>query len=78
MKVNNQKRLAAQLLKCSEKRIRFDPDKLSDIKEAITKIDIRGLINDKVIYCEMKRISQLFRGVQKCGYVGVITGIRST
>jgi len=49
MKVNNQKRLAAQILKCSRKKIRFDPDSLSDIKEAITKADIRGLIKDKII-----------------------------
>lgn len=49
MKLDNQKRLAAQILKCSEKRIRFDPDRLSDIKEAITKVDIRGLIKDKAI-----------------------------
>jgi len=49
MKVNNQKRLAAQILKCSKKRIKFDPDRLSDIKEAITKADIKGLIKDKAI-----------------------------
>ena len=49
MRLDNQKRLAAGILKCSKKRIRLDPDSLSDIKEAITKADIRGLINDKVI-----------------------------
>lgn len=49
MKLDNQKRLAARILKCSEKRIRFDPDRLSDIKEAITKVDIRGLIKDKAV-----------------------------
>lgn len=49
MKLDNQKRLAAQILKCSEKRIKFDPDRLSNIKEAITKVDIRGLIKDKAI-----------------------------
>lgn len=49
MKLNNQKRLAAQILKCSKKRIRFDPDRSSDIKEAITRIDIKGLIKDKAI-----------------------------
>ncbi len=49
MKLNNQKRLAAQILKCSKKRIRFDTDRLSDIKEAITKVDIKGLIKDKAI-----------------------------
>lgn len=49
MKLDTQKRLAAQLLKCSKKRVRFDTERLEDIKEAITKADIRGLINDKVI-----------------------------
>ena len=49
MKVDNQKRLAAQILKCSKKRIKFDPDRLSDIKEAITKADIKGLMKDKAI-----------------------------
>ena len=41
-----QRRLAAQILKCGENRIRFDPDKLTEIKEAITKTDIRSLINN--------------------------------
>jgi len=49
MKIDNQKRLAGQILKCSKKRVKFDPDSSSDIKEAITKADIRGLIKDKVI-----------------------------
>ena len=44
-----QRRLAAQLLKCGENRIRFDKDSLSDIKEAITKTDIRSLINSGII-----------------------------
>ena len=49
MKLDNQKRLAAQMLKCSGKRVKFDTDRLDDIKEAITKVDIRGLIKDKAI-----------------------------
>ena len=54
MKKNNiqldvQRRLSAQILKCGENRIRFEPERLSDIKEAITKADIRTLINNKVI-----------------------------
>jgi large subunit ribosomal protein L19e len=49
MKLNNQKRIAADILKCSAKRIKLDGDRLSDIKEAITKADIRGLIKDKAI-----------------------------
>ena len=49
MKLDNQKRLAACVLKCSKKRIILDPDRSSEIKEAITKVDIRGLIKDKAI-----------------------------
>ena len=49
MKLKLQKRLAADILKCSEKRIWFDPTRLEDIKEAITKIDVRSLINDRAI-----------------------------
>ncbi len=44
-----QRRLAASVLKCSPKRIIFDEAKLTEIKEAITKFDIRRLINSKVI-----------------------------
>ena len=44
-----QRRLAAQILKCGKNRIRFDPDRLGDIKEAITKSDIRYLINNGVV-----------------------------
>ncbi|MBD3361938.1 50S ribosomal protein L19e [Candidatus Woesearchaeota archaeon] len=47
--MNLQKRLAAKILKCSPSRVVFDTDKLSEIKEAITKFDIRGLINKNII-----------------------------
>ena len=47
--LTTQKRLSAQILKCSPKRVKFDVNSLEDIKEAITKADIRGLINDKAI-----------------------------
>ena len=49
MKLNLQKRLAAGILKCSEKRIWLDSSRLEDIKEAITNADIRSLIADGVI-----------------------------
>ncbi|MBW2988972.1 50S ribosomal protein L19e [Candidatus Woesearchaeota archaeon] len=49
MKLNKRKRLAAQILKCSKKRIRLDQDRLEEIKESITKADIRSLIKDKAI-----------------------------
>ena len=44
-----QKRLAAEILNCSSYRIRFDSSKIKDIKEAITKADIRILINKGII-----------------------------
>ena len=44
-----QKRLAADILKCSPQRIRFDETRLADIKEAITKVDVRSLIKEGVI-----------------------------
>jgi len=44
-----QKKLAGQILKCSKKRIRFDPESLDEIKEAITKVDVRSLINQGLI-----------------------------
>lgn len=49
MKLNTKKRIAADLLKCSAKRIRFDNTRLEDIKEAITKADIKSLVKDKAI-----------------------------
>lgn len=44
-----QKRIASGILKCSKKRVRLDPERLSDIKEAITKADVRGLIKQGII-----------------------------
>jgi len=45
MKFTTQKRIAAQILRVGTSKVWFDPDKLSDIKEAITKSDIRSLIS---------------------------------
>lgn len=44
-----QKRLAGQVMKCSKKRVIFDEDRLDEIKEAITKIDIRALVKKEAI-----------------------------
>ncbi len=50
MLLKNQKRLAAEILKSSKNRIRFDQSRLDEIKEAITKAAVRGLINSGAIY----------------------------
>jgi large subunit ribosomal protein L19e len=49
MMLKLQKKLAASVAGCSPKRIVFDPAKVEDIKEAITKTDIRLLIGDGTI-----------------------------
>lgn len=43
------RRLAADILGVGERRIRFDPDKISDVKNAMTRIDVEDLIKNKVI-----------------------------
>ena len=47
--LNVQRRLAAQILKCGLNRVKFDPDRLDDIKESITKKDIKLLVNKGAI-----------------------------
>ncbi|MBT4605095.1 50S ribosomal protein L19e [archaeon] len=42
--MNPRKRLAARILKISPKKVVFDESALSEIKEAITRSDLRGLI----------------------------------
>ena len=49
MNVKNQKKIAAQLLKIGVKRVKIDHSKLSEVKEAITKTDVRSLIRSGVI-----------------------------
>ena len=49
MDISNKRRVAAQVLKCSPYRVHFDETRLTEIKEAITKLDIRGLAKDGAI-----------------------------
>ncbi len=44
-----QRRLAAQILKCGKNRVVFDPNKLEEITEAITKTDVRSLVSNGAI-----------------------------
>jgi large subunit ribosomal protein L19e len=46
MELKLQKRLASQIIGCSPKKVRFDESRLDEIKESITKNDIRALIKD--------------------------------
>jgi large subunit ribosomal protein L19e len=49
VKLRVQKRLAADVLKCSPKRVWIGPDESGDIKEAITKVDIKSLVKKGLI-----------------------------
>ncbi|MBI2110521.1 50S ribosomal protein L19e, partial [Candidatus Woesearchaeota archaeon] len=49
MILKSQRRIAAQLLKVGSNRIWFDSERLEEIKESITKADIRSLIQDGAI-----------------------------
>jgi len=54
MNLGNKKSLASKTLKIGKKRIKFVKSRLKEIKDAITKEDIRGLIEDGAI--EVKEI----------------------
>ena len=72
-----QKRLAARVLKCGINRVWLDPENLDEIKEAITKTDIRQLVGQGLIarkelnntskFWARKRKTQKIKGKQK-GY----------
>jgi len=53
--VAGQRRLAASLLKCGVNRVWFDPERLSDIENAISREDLRGLITEGVIKAHQKK-----------------------
>ncbi len=75
MMLKLQKRLAGSVLNCSPKRVVFDPARLEDIKEAITKTDIRLLIGEGAILKQQekgvsraranKRIRQKSKGLRR-------------
>ncbi|MCS7136231.1 MAG: 50S ribosomal protein L19e [Nitrososphaerota archaeon] len=50
MSLTLQKRLAAELLKCGESRVRFDKERLDEIEAAISREEIKRLIEDGAIY----------------------------
>ena len=55
MNLNAQKRMAAEILKCGENRVYFDPYLQDEIKMAITREDIRNLIKEGIIQKKYKK-----------------------
>ncbi|MEM3126905.1 MAG: 50S ribosomal protein L19e [Candidatus Woesearchaeota archaeon] len=51
---SNKKKIVARILKCSPNRVIFDQNKLEEIGEAITRKDLRNLINNEVILKKQK------------------------
>ncbi len=55
MDLKNQRRLAAELLKCGENRVWLDPDNLEEIEKAVTRRDIKNLIKQGLIKAKKKK-----------------------
>lgn len=55
MQLTVQRRLAAYVGKCSPNRVKFNTGHMSEIKEAITKSDIRSLIKEGIIVIRPKQ-----------------------
>lgn len=62
MNLRNKKQLAARLYGVGLNRVKFDEARLNDIKEAITKRDIKGLVISGAISIEVKH------GASKSGF----------
>jgi large subunit ribosomal protein L19e len=55
MNLKPQKRMAAEILKCGENRVYFDPYLIEDISLAITREDVRNLIKQGAIQKKYKQ-----------------------
>jgi large subunit ribosomal protein L19e len=49
MSLRNQKRIAADVLKIGKSRVWIDPDRFEDVSVAITRGDVRGLVDEGAI-----------------------------
>ena len=74
MRLTVQRRLAADVLGCSPKDVKFVESKLKEIKEAITRTDIRVLIAQGVINKSKK--SESSRGRARVNHIQKVKGSR--
>jgi large subunit ribosomal protein L19e len=51
----SQKRIVSSILKCGVNRVWFDPARLPDIENAISREDLRGLVADGAIKARQKK-----------------------
>ncbi|MDR0334933.1 MAG: 50S ribosomal protein L19e [Methanomassiliicoccaceae archaeon] len=55
MDLSNQRRMAAEVLKCGENRVWIDPDKIEEAADCITRADIRTAIASGLIKAKPKQ-----------------------
>jgi large subunit ribosomal protein L19e len=55
MNLKNQRRMASELLKCGVNRVWIDPNRSEDVSDAITRADVRTLINSGTIVARQKK-----------------------
>ncbi|MCU0632839.1 MAG: 50S ribosomal protein L19e [Methanolinea sp.] len=60
-----QKRISASILKCGVNRVRFDPERASDIQNAISREDLRTLIDEDAIQALQPRGNSRGRAREK-------------
>jgi len=65
MATNTVRRIASDILRAGESKIRFKPDAMQKIGEALTREDVRSLIADGSIYAIAKRGVSRLRGRTK-------------
>ena len=75
MRLGNQKRISAEMLGVGKSKVWFDTEHMTEIKEAITKGDVRTLIRKRIIQRRpelghsrvraRKRLTQRRKGRQK-------------
>lgn len=65
MNLKLQKTLAGKVVKKSRKKVKINEDRIEDVKEAITKSDIRSLIDDGAISVETDKGISRFQAKQR-------------
>ena len=52
--LKNQRRMAAEILKCGENRVWIDPEKIEEVEDCITRADVRTAIASGLIKAKAK------------------------
>lgn len=62
MSIRTVRRMAADILKCGENKVKINPDRLSDASSALTRDDVKVMIMQGVITADEKRGTSRYRG----------------